>query len=233
MKTPTLYLCILLFFCYGNLYAQNKTAKKQDSLTIQISDVRNMGYVNNQFYLHSINTTFIYNREGKLLKKVNHDVNKGNYFDNELKYSISTDGRIYDESKELINVSKKLLNDNKIARFLSRSENNFFSCLVDPNNLSYSNGIFKINSNGYSLFTYLVGIPAGLYIEKNNIWYLYHKSTPNQNGMLRKYDFKTGELLLEIEIPVIEPTGLCVQSGMCFVYSNHSQKLVTLNIGGN
>lgn len=79
MKTPTLCLCILLFYCYSNLYAQNKTAKKQDSLTIKVADVRNMGYVNNQFYLHSINTTLIYSQEGKLLKKVNHDVNKCNY----------------------------------------------------------------------------------------------------------------------------------------------------------
>ena len=63
------------------------------------------------------------------------------------------------------------------------------------------------------------------------MWYLYHKSNPNSNGMLRKYDIKNGELLLEIEIPVVAPIGLYVQSNLCYVYSNSSHELVSLNIG--
>ncbi len=83
------------------------------------------------------------------------------------------------------------------------------------------------------MFRYLVGIPAGLYVEKNNFWYLCRKSNPDFTGMLRKYDLETGELLLEIEIPVKEPIGLYVESGMCYVYSNSSQEIVKLRIGGN
>ena len=201
MKITNIYFWIFLFCCCCNIQAQNKIAIKQDSIRTNISDVRDLGFINNQFYLHSVNSTSIYDKNGKFLEKVNHDINKGNYFDNELKYSISGDGRIYDMSKELIDISGKLEKENKEAKFLSKSENNFFSCFVDPISLSYSNGIFKINTNDYSLFTYLVGIPAGLYVERNNIWYLYHKSTPDSTGMLRKFDIKTGELLLEIEIP--------------------------------
>jgi hypothetical protein len=226
---------MILFLCYSNLQAQNILAKKQNAVKIEISDeVANLSIVNNQFYLHSASTTSLYNQDGKLIKKVSRDGKKGDYFDNEMKYWISSDGRVFNSSNgnELFNISDKLLKKNKIVKFLSKSDKDFFSCIVDPNNLSYSNGIFKISGDDCPLFTYLVGIPAGLYVEDNNLWYLYHKSTPNSNGMLRKYDIKTGELLIELEIPVIEPVGLNIQSDLCYVYSNYSHELVTLNLGG-
>ena len=162
------------------------------------------------------------------------DNNQSKFCDSEMKYSISKDGKIIETSgkSELVNISDKLKKENKIAKYLAKSDKYFLSCLVDSGSLSYSNGIFKISNNEFSLLTYLVGIPAGLFVEGNNLWYLYHKSVPNSNGMLRKYDSTTGELLLELEIPIIEPVGLYVHSEICYVYSNYSNELVTLNIGG-
>ncbi len=110
-----------------------------------LSDVRDLGFINNKFYLHTVNATFIYDKNGKLLIKLYHNnINKGNYFDNQWNYSISTDGRIYDMSKVLIDISDKLEKENREAKFLSKSENNFFSCLVDTGGHSYSDAIFKI-----------------------------------------------------------------------------------------
>jgi len=234
MKNKIMCLCLLLFYCVSNLHAQNKIAKKQNTIKIDRSDIINLGYKNNEFYIQDSNTTFLYSKEGKLVKKMTLDNNQSKFCDSEMKYSISKDGKIIETSgkSELVNISDKLKKENKIAKYLAKSDKYFLSCLVDSGSLSYSNGIFKISNNEFSLLTYLVGIPAGLFVEGNNLWYLYHKSVPNSNGMLRKYDSTTGELLLELEIPIIEPVGLYVHSEICYVYSNYSNELVTLNIGG-
>jgi len=234
MKNKILCLCLLLFYCFSNLHAQNKMAKKQNTIKIERSDVVNIGYKNNDFFVQNSNMAFLYNKDGKFVKKIMLDNNQSKFSDADMKYSISTDGRIIEISgmAELANISDKLKDENKISKYLAKSDKYFLSCLVDSENLSYSNGIFKISDSEFSLLTYIVGIPAGLFVEGNTLWYLYHKSVPESNGMLRKYDLATGELLLELEVPVIEPVGLYIHSDICYLYSNYSKELVTLNIGG-
>ncbi len=227
--------CFLLFYCFSNLHAQNIMAKKQNTIIIEKSDVINLGYRNNEFYIQDSNAAFLYDKNGELVKKTMLDNNnQSKFYDSEMKYCISKDGKITETlgKSELVNISEKLKKESKVARYLAKTDKYFLSCLVDSVSLSYSNGIFKISDNEFSLLTYLVGIPAGLFVEGNNLWYMYHKSVPNLNGMLRKHDLTTGELLLELEIPIIEPVGLYVDSELCYVYSNYSKELVTLNIGG-
>ncbi len=234
MKNIILFLNVLLFYCFSNLHAQNITAKKQKTLKLERSDIVNLCYKNNDLYIQNSNTVFLFNQEGKFVKKIVTENNQSNFWDADMKYSISKDGKIRNNSEkgELINITDRLKKEHRIAKYLATSDKYFFSCLIDSVDLSYSNGIYKINNSEISILTYVVGIPAGLFVDGNSLWYLYHKSVPETTGMLRKYDIATGELLLELEIPVIEPVGLYVHSGLCYVYSNYSTELVTLNIGG-
>lgn len=235
MKTIYLSLCLTLFFCFSELQAQNDIVEKQKRIKINIplhTNIKSLNIINNQVYLHSVSTSFLINKNGKIKEKSPHNMKEGLYFDNENIFSIASDGKIFKSSKLLSDLSNKLLKDKKKAKYLTKSGDTLFSCFVDTTNLSYSNGIFKIKGNEYTLFLYIVGIPAGLCTENNYLWYLYNKSKRKSKGMLRKYDIKTGKLLLEIEVPVIEPIGLYVQSDLCYVYSNYSHEFITLKLGG-
>lgn len=234
MKNKILFLNLLVFYCLSNLHAQNIIAKKQKTLKLDRSDVVNLCYKYNDLYLQNSNMVFLYSQEGKFVKKIIPENNQSKFCDADMKYSISIDGKISKNSEkgELINITDRLKKEHRIAKYLATSEKYFFSCLIDSVDLSYSNGIYKISNSEVSILTFVVGIPAGLFVDGNSLWYLYHKSVPESNGMLRKYDLATGELLLEFEIPVIEPVGLYIHSQLCYVYSNYSNELVTLNIGG-
>lgn len=222
----------MLFLCLSNLQAQVDIVKKYKTIKLALSNVQRISVVSNQFFLYTKDSVFVINNNGKITDKSSQNLKKGSSYDSENNYSITSNGKLFKSSELLLDYSGKLSKDNKIAKFLSKSDDSFFSCFVDSTNLSYSNGIYKIKKDGYSLFSYLVGIPSGLFVENNYLWYLYHKSVPNSNGMVRKYDKNTGNLLLEIEMPVIEPVGLYIQSDSCYVYSNYSQELVTLYLGG-
>jgi hypothetical protein len=206
--------------------------KKQKSIKVGLSNIQNISVVGNQYYLYTNDSVFLINENGNIIDKSTRNLNKGSYFDSENNYSITPEGKVFKSSELLFDLSDKLSSRKKTAKFLSKSEDTFLSCIVDPTRLSYSDGIFIIGKDKYSLFLFLVGIPAGLYADNHYLWYLCNRSSPGSYGILQKYDDKTGKLLLEIEIPVIDPVGIYVKSDLCYVYSNYSHELVTLTLGG-
>jgi len=233
MKKFALYIYFLLLLCAINTHAQIRTAEISKTIRVDVPNIECLSKVNSQYYLNSCDKTYRVSESGEIIEQINHDNIYGCYFDQENKHSISFKGLIYELSNIISDFSGKLSSDNMIAKFLSKSGDKYYSCLVDPDMLSYANGIFQINGNDYSLFTYAVGIPAGLYTDNNYLWYLYHQSVPESNGILRKYDINTGELISEIEIPVKDPVGLAIDLDLCYVYSNITKEFVIINIGGN
>ncbi|NVO09087.1 MAG: hypothetical protein HXX16_03905 [Bacteroidales bacterium] len=233
MKKLALYFYFLLLLCAINTNAQIRTAEIRKTFRVDVSNIECISKVNSQYYLNSCDKTYRISESGEIIEQINHDNIYGCYFDQENKRSISFKGLIYESSLLISDISSKLTSDNMIAKFLSKTDDKYYSCLVDPDRLSYANGIFQISGNDYSLFTYVVGIPAGLYTDSKYLWYLYHQSVPESNGILRKYDINTGELISEIEIPVKNPVGLAIDSDLCYVYSNVTKEFVIINIGGN
>jgi len=128
-----------------------------------------------------------------------------------------------------LSLPKELIK-NRTTVLLAKSNDKFFTCTVDPDKLSYSNAIYYFNQQGHSLFTYLVGIPSGLFADENYLWYLYQRSKPQAYGLLRKYHIQTREMLLEMEIPVIEPVGLMIRSDSITTYSNQNRTFYTLKL---
>ena len=145
---------MLLLLFSSNIQAQNNLARIHKTIFIDHINVQNVSMVNNRLYLSTDDSTFLINEQGEIEDKLFHGINKWRCSDSEDIYSMTIDGKILKSSNVVLDVSEKLKQDKKTAKFLSKSGDSFFSCFVDPTILSYSNGIFQIQSNGYTLFSY-------------------------------------------------------------------------------
>lgn len=118
-------------------------------------------------------------------------------------------------------------------KFLAKSKDSFFSCVIDTPRVSYSSKIVQFtDDNNFTSFAYLVGIPSGLFSNGEFIWYLYNKSSEGENGMLRKYEINTGKLISEIEIQIKSPIGLHIEDNQIYTYSNFSGEFYQITLGG-
>lgn len=225
---------LILFFTFENktqaqFYGQALTFNTVSKSKIPIKDVRDMTLNGDIVYLQTNDSVIVINQSGVIKDRKKQQHQNGLTFEKNLVYSIDPAGVVYKASEVLTDLSGKFRKENITAKFLSKSGDALFSCFVNKSGPSYSDCIVKIEPQENYILTNLVGIPAGLYTDSNFAWYLFNKSKKDSNGMLRKYDIRTGELLSESEVPVISPAGLYLESNSLYTFSNYTNELVVLN----
>jgi len=187
-----------------------------------MKNVETISSDNKSIFINTVDSLFIISKNGKFKSKKSAN-NQYSVYDNSESFTLEKNIIKDKTGKTTIDLSKSILKDKKSAKYLAKSKDAFFTCILDSQNMSYSNNIVKLyDSEKFTMFCYLVGEPAGLYSVDNKLWYLYNKSIENANGILRVYDLETGELISEDEIPVIHPVGLFVLDNQIYTYSNYS-----------
>ena len=221
-------------FCLLSLLtlAQDVKWEKQIMFSLPTKNVEAISYNNDDIYIRTVDSLYIISKNGEIKVK-NSSTDKYLIFEGKNSYSLENN-IISDEShKTIIDLSEKLDKEGKITKYLAKTGDSFYTCVLDSTNISYSSNIAKvIYGNQISMFCYIVGIPAGLYCYGDSLYYLYNKSVKNKNGMLRIYNFKSGDLISENEIPVINPIGIYVINDQLYTYSNLSGEFIQLTKGG-
>ena len=133
-------------------------------------------------------------------------------------------------------IEKNTINRNKIDinryTYLTKGNGIYYGCLFD---WSMSSQIVKIDpgSGEEKFFCWLKGIPSGMFYKDGKLWYLSNRSKPNSESIIRAYDGKTGEMLFEPDIPVLNAKGLYVSDDETIsTYENCTNSLVEFKIEG-
>jgi hypothetical protein len=223
---------IILCLFYLNTSAQDINYKKQTQFKLSLKNVETISSDSDNFYIITVDSLYIIDKNGKF-KSRKATTKKYLVYENSNSFTLEKNTVKDKTGKTIIELSDKLLKVNMTAKYLAKSKDAFYTCILDSQNMSYSNNIAKLlETKESSMFCYLVGKPAGIYSKGEILWYLYNKSVENQNGMLRIYDIQTGDLISENEIPVINPAGLFVIDDQLYTYSNFSGEFVQLIKGG-
>jgi len=212
--------------------AQDVNYEKQILFNLPTKNVEGICSNKDDIYIRTVDSLYVISKNGKIKDK-KPTTNKYLVFEGAKSYSLEkniiTDG----DNKIIIDLTENIEKGEKVTKYLAKAGDSFYTCVLDTPNMSYSSNIAKvIYGNEISMFCYIVGIPAGLYCDGDFLWYLYNKSAKNKNGMLRIYDLKSGNLISEDEIPVINPVGIYVKDNQLFTYSNFSGEFVQLTKGG-
>jgi hypothetical protein len=223
---------IILSLLSFNSNIQNLNYTIQAKFKLSILNVETISSDNDNIYIGTVDSLFIITKNGKIKSKKPAS-NKYLVYENSDLYTLENNTIKDKTGKTIINLSDNVLKDNMTAKYLAKSNDIFFTCILDSHNMTYSNNISKLSEGKESsMFCYLVGKHAGIYCNGNKLWYLYNKSVDNQNGMLRIYDIKTGDLISENELPVINPAGLYLIDNRLYTYSNFSGEFIQLTKGG-
>jgi hypothetical protein len=211
--------------------AQETNYEKQIIFSLPFNNVEDISYSDNSIYIKTIDSLYIISKNGKIKEKKR--ANNKYFIFQELKSFTLDKNIITDETnKVVINLADKYDKEKKITKYLAKAGDTFYTCLLDTPKISYSSSIIKIDIDSKTaIFSYIVGIPSGLYSDGEFLWYLYNKSVENKNGMLRIFDIKTGILISENEVPVINPVGIYVKDNQLFTYSNFSGEFIQLKGG--
>lgn len=212
--------------------AQDVKYKKQKMFSLPTKNVEAINFNNDDIYIKTVDSLYIISKNGKIKKK-KQESDKYYVFEDSNSYTLKSNIITDESNKIIVDLSEKLQKEKKVTKYIAKAGDSFYTCLLDTPNISYSSNIAKvIYGNEISMFCYIVGIPTGLYCDGDFLWYLYNKSAENKNGMLRIYDIKTGDLISENEIPVINPVGIYVKDNHLFTYSNFSSEFFQLTKGG-
>lgn len=232
LKNNLFLIGIILCFFTLNINAQDINYEKQTLFKLSTKNVETISSDNDYIYINTTDSLFIIAKNGKI-KSSKPSVKKYCVYENSDSYTLENNTVKDKNSKTIIDLSDKLIKENMTAKYLTKSNDVFYTCIIDSQHMTYSNNISKISEGKESsMFCYLVGKPAGIYCNGEELWYLYNKSVENQNGMLRIYNIKSGDLISENEVPVINPAGLYLIDNHLYTYSNFSGELVQLTKGG-
>ncbi len=222
----------LCTFCLNILAQQNVNYERRVMFNLPIKNVESISFKKEDIYIKTVDSLYIITQNGEIKEK-NYMTDKNLFFDGIKLYSIEKK-IITDETHTIIvDLSEKIGQEKIITKFLTKFNDIFFTCVLDTPNTSYSNYIAKVTDrNELSMFCYIVGIPAGLHCHGDSLYYLYNKSVEGKNGILRIYDVKSGDLITENEIPVINPAGIYIIDNHLYTYSNFSREFVQLTKGG-
>ncbi len=220
-------ILINLFISNVITCAQVTKFKKQKLFDIPSAKITDINFQNDLCYIKTKDSLFIFTKDGKRKAKKKENENYNCFVKNKL-FSIKNNA-IYDDSNEKVIETPKEYLKNKTTKFLSFSNNNFYSCVFDTTKLYFSNSISTLkNESEPTIFCYLVGIPSGLFSDDEYLWYLYNTHDNNSNGILRKYNLKSRDLISEYEIPVINPIGLTIKGDSIYTYSNFTKEFIQL-----
>ena len=165
-------LCLLPLF----LKAQNTGNEVKKIFKLPITNVLDISCSGDNIYLNTYDSLSVVSKKGKIKDKKQIG-NKQLVFLNSKQYAI-INNTIKDKSDNIvIDLTKKLENEKKVMKFLAKSKDSFFSCVLDTPRVSYSSKIAQFtDDNNYTSFAYLVGIPSGLFSNGEFLWYLYNNS---------------------------------------------------------
>lgn len=232
LKNNFFSIGIILCLIGLDINAQDLRYIKQATFKFSMKNVETIGSDNDYIYIITEDSLFVITKDGDI-KESKPIVKKYPVFENSHSFYLEKNIIKDATGKIIIDLSNKLQKENMTAKYLAKSKDTFYTCILDSRNKSYSNNISKVSVGGeFSMLCYIVGEPAGIYCDEKVLWYLYNKSIANQKGMLRSYNIKTGDLISEDEIPVINPVGLIVTDTLIFTYSNFSGELIELTKGG-
>jgi len=113
------------------------------------------------------------------------------------------------------------------SKFLKRSDDFYFSCLLEG---SYSDQIIKIDTKGgISLFRYRMGGFIGICAYDSSV---YQLSTVN--GKILKYNLYSGESYMPIELTLpinnVYGNGIDCSEGKFYVFNKNNNKIVKLSV---
>ena len=232
MKRIKFFLLVGLCFLSLLIKAQNEKYTVQKLFSFPNKNVEEIFITKKRLYIKTTDTLFVVSKSGKVKEK-KQSVNKYHVFEETNTYSLENNVITDNTNQKTIDLSKKIKNRKKVAKYLTKAGDLFYTCILDTPKLSYSSNISKVvNGDEILLFSYIVGNPAGLYSDGEFLWYLYNKTLTKSKGMLRKYELRTGKLIFETEIPVVNPSGIYVKGKLLFTYSNYSGELIQLTQGG-
>ena len=150
--------------------------------------------------------------------------------------SLSLEKSVTLQSFSDFKIEKNTINKNKIDidryTYLTKGNGVYYGCLFD---WSMSSKIVKIDpkSGKEEFFCWLKGIPSGMFYKDGKLWYLSNRSKPDSESIIRAYDEKTGEMLFEPDLPVLNAKGLYVSDdGTISTYENCTNTLVEFEIEG-
>jgi hypothetical protein len=232
MKKNNFYaLLVLLYLLPLSLLAQDNKNVLQKMFSLPVLDVVDITCSGNEIFISTTDSLIVVSKRGKIMNKKQTGFNKSVYLDS--KRYVVEKNIVVDESNNVVfDLTNELDKGKKVMKYLAKSENHFFTCIIDTPKVSYSSRIARIdNDNNSTSFAFLVGQPSGLFSDGEFLWYLYNKSSEEENGMLRKYDAISGQLISEIEIPIKSPVGLHIKNNQILTYSNHSGIFYQLTIG--
>ncbi len=219
-----------MYFITFLLNAQNPHFVVQQMFYFPSKNVIDISCFNDDIYLNTIDSLYIISKKGKLKDRRSKE-QKDYIFLDSMFYIIDQNIVSNMTNKVVFSLNNKINSDKKVMKFLSKSGNTYFTCLIDTPNISYSSNIAQIDDNNNCFpFAYIVGNPSGLSSDGKYLWYLYNKSSKGGNGIIRKYDIKTGKLMFTTEIPVRNPIGLYIIKNIIYTFSNFSGNLYQLTI---
>ncbi len=217
MKKICLFFIFLVLTFYGlNLKAQNYTVI--DRLKVDLFDVEDIKKEELQYTLLTKTTIYVLDLDGKIINSYPREKVLGISYDQKRDKLYSIVG---DENSD---------SDEQQLKYLAKNTSNTYSCNIigSETKMSYSSAIVYMKEDRIDKsFTYIVGIPSGIYCNDNYLWYLSNKSVKGKPGFLMKYDVLTGNLIIEEEIPVEDAKGIDMdRDGNIYTFNNSTNEII-------
>lgn len=226
-----LLLIIVYLFYYIVADAQESNFQILEKININIENIKDFTFYGSNFFILTQEKLYTLNTTGNITNSENINNNiTGICWNYDKLLFINTNGSIINKETDTVLVDLKIEGSIKKTKFLTANESNYFTYILIGDtitSISYSSKIISINSQGNeSFFTYLVGLPAGLYCDNDYLWHLSNKSKKNEYGILRKYSISNGQLVSEEVLPVKDPIGLVIDNnGFIYTYSSITKEI--------